>query len=321
MQDAVASRSELNAAFYSFTQDILGVLGQAMSAVQVRSTEPSPIPPPLLQVKRGYAESPGWFLVQAAEFDPEPLTVAGLRIRDIYASEAIVQALLDMMASEKWLDRRDNGEYFLDQTARDILQRSRDRQNRYIAQLEPLPAEEMAELKQLLSRVIEACRQAPGLEGWCLSHSINRSPDDRARPLNQIRQYLEDLNAFRDDAHMAAWQPYNISGHVWEAFAHVCSGEAATGDALFNLLSHRGNSRSDYSAALAELAARGWITESSDDSGYIVSPQGQEIRGTVEGLTDSYFFGPWKSNLSEGEIPRLRDLLEKMQLGLEAAAL
>ncbi len=51
------------------------------------------------------ANRPAWFLIQAAEFDPEPLSVARLRVRDIYASECIVTALLEVMAAERWLDR------------------------------------------------------------------------------------------------------------------------------------------------------------------------------------------------------------------------
>ncbi len=84
----------LDAEFYDLTQDIGGAIFGAMLAAQAPAVAP-PVPPPLLQVRRGLAEAPAWYLIQAVEFDPAPLTVAGLRVRDIYASERIVAALLE----------------------------------------------------------------------------------------------------------------------------------------------------------------------------------------------------------------------------------
>src|SRR5258706_12922667 len=98
----------LDAEFYDLTQDIGGAIFGAMLAAQAPAVAP-PVPPPLLQVRRGLAEAPAWYLIQAVEFDPAPLTVAGLRVRDIYASERIVAALLELMASEKWLHPRAAG--------------------------------------------------------------------------------------------------------------------------------------------------------------------------------------------------------------------
>ena len=100
------SNIPLNAAFYDHTQSLWQGYAVAMRDARARLPEPPPPRHPLLQLRAGLAESPGWFLVQAAEFDPEPLTVAALRVRDIYASERIVQALLELMAGEQWFDRQ-----------------------------------------------------------------------------------------------------------------------------------------------------------------------------------------------------------------------
>ena len=56
-------------------------LYSAGGATRARSASPDEPPPALLQLRAGRAESPGWFLIQAAEFDPEPLTVENLRAR------------------------------------------------------------------------------------------------------------------------------------------------------------------------------------------------------------------------------------------------
>jgi hypothetical protein len=95
--------TEFNAALYESTQTLQGELFQAAVAF---------VPPPqnatvnpLLQVRRGRAESPAWFLAQAAEFEPEPLSVERLRRRAVWSCERLVRALLELMAAEKWLER------------------------------------------------------------------------------------------------------------------------------------------------------------------------------------------------------------------------
>src|SRR4029453_8624938 len=57
-----SDRIKLNAAFYDLTQEAAGSIFGAMRAAQQRAGEQPEPPPPLLQVQRGYAESPAWFL-------------------------------------------------------------------------------------------------------------------------------------------------------------------------------------------------------------------------------------------------------------------
>jgi hypothetical protein len=45
-----------------------GAAGNAVVAMRARADVAVPSAPPLLQVKRGKAESAGWYLVQATEF-------------------------------------------------------------------------------------------------------------------------------------------------------------------------------------------------------------------------------------------------------------
>src|SRR5919107_1309653 len=103
----------LDVAFYDLLMEAFDALYSAGSAHRARTSITQEPPPPILQLRAGRAESTGWFLIQAAEFDPEPLTVENLRVRDIYASERLVQALLELMASEEWLDRSIHNAYSL----------------------------------------------------------------------------------------------------------------------------------------------------------------------------------------------------------------
>jgi hypothetical protein len=310
-------RIKLDATFYDLTQEAAGAIFGAMLAAQRRAeAQPEP-PPPLLQVRRGYAESPAWFLVQAAEFDPEPLTVENLRVRDVYASERIVAALLELMASEGWLDRDMAGLFHLTAAGRAQYQRLRPRQHALIGALEPPPGAQAEQLASLLGRAIDAGLGSPNPPGtWCLAHSRRRAPAAEVPPLALIFQYSEDINAFRDDAHMAAWSSTGLKGYEWETFSHVCAGQANTADRLFEQLSHRGYSRQEYAAALSELARRGWLAPSGDAGAYQVTETGRHRRGEVEQATDDYFYAPW-SGLAKEEIAMVHNLLMNLRDGFQ----
>jgi hypothetical protein len=282
-----------------------------MGAVRAQLGQTAPLSP-LLAVRSGYAESPGWFMVQAAEFDPEPLTVRSLRVRDTYASETIVRALLELMASELWFDRNAREEYALTEKGRAMLASIFARRRSWIERLDArgAPVDELAQSVRALIDASCATEHA-----WCIRHSRRRAHLQEISPLGVIFQALEDFNAFRDDAHMAAWQAAGVTGHVWETFAFVSGEQAANAGALLEQLHYRGYTRAEFADALTALAWRGWV-EPADDENYRVTPQGRDVRAQVERATDEYFFAPWRA-LSTAEVTRLYGQLETLKLALE----
>jgi DNA-binding MarR family transcriptional regulator len=132
--------------------------------------------------------------------------------------------------------------------------------------------------------------------------------------LAKIDQHLDDLNAFRDDAHLAAWKPYEVSGHAWEALTFVWRGEASTAEELVEKLSSRGHSVEAYTEALAGLVGRGWVEETSD--GYRITEKGQALRQQAEEATDRIFFAPWAC-LDAAENAQLHDLLTRLGHNLQ----
>lgn len=301
----------LNAEFYNFTQQVQGTLYGAMFAARTRLEEELPTLPPMIQIRQGYAESPGWFLIQAAEFDPEPLTVENLRIRDIYASERIVGAVLEMLAGEQWLARRGDAYHFT-KSGRDMVKLLRGRSVTMLSVMEaPLPDKSLNRLESLLGRIIAACLQQTKPPGtWCLTHSRNRAPADDASPLLKISQYCSDFNAFRDDAHMAAWQSFDISGHAWEAFSFISDGQANSAQTVYEQIPFRGYTAEEYNEVLQGLVSRQWLTANADDT-YSVTDEGKSMWAQVEQLTDKYFYAPW-STLAEDEVLTVKDLLNQL---------
>jgi len=308
----------LDVEFYNLLMEAFDALYTAGSALRTRAAAPHD-QPALLQLRAGLAESPGWFLIQAAEFDPEPLTAENLRVRDIYASERLVQALLELMASESWLDRSAQGAYSLTANGRAVLQQRLQRQRELTAGLAPLPAGDLAQLARLLGRLIDASLAAPTPPGsWCLAHSRRRAPAHDAPALVQIAQYFSDFNAFRDDAHMAAWQSFRLNGYEWEAFTLLCDGTANSAASVFEQLAHRGYSSGEYAAALVALTHRSWLESTSADGAYHVTADGRAARAQAERLTDSYFYGPWLV-LTEAQVAELRALLLRFTEQLRAS--
>jgi hypothetical protein len=310
----------LNSEFYDLTQSLWSGFSLALTAVGQRlGGNPAPPPQPLLQVQQGMAESPGWFLVQAAEFEPEPLTVTGLRHRDVYASPSIVRAILEMMAAEKWFDRQGEA-YHLTKAGQTLIGERQAWRDDALTTLDPLLEVDLASLESLLDRVINGClasNEPPG--SWCLIHSRRRSPAADAVLSVKLLQYVADINAFRDDAHMAAWRPHGVMGYTWEAFSLVCASQADSAIALFNQLAHRGYSHHDYGHALESLVNRGWL-EVTPEAAFRPTVQGREIRQQVESLTDAYFYAPWYQSLSEHEIAMVNDLVVQLRRELQALA-
>ena len=308
--------TRLDAEWYDYLETVAGAFYEAMSAVRVRARETAPLSP-LFAVRSGYAESPGWFMIQAAEFDPEPLTVENLRVRDVYASERIVGVLLELMASEKWFDRTSRDEYVLADAGRAMLEQMFARRRNWLTQLAVEADAAVALVERMFCELIETSLQTLP-QTWCLAHSRRRAHWQEISALGKIFQALEDFNALRDDAHMAAWMPLGVSGHVWEAFGFLDTGRARDADTLFDVLHYRGYTRDEYANALSELAARGWL-DGNASLGWRVTELGRVVRTRVEALTDRNFFSAWK-NLSVTELQDLWRSLEHLRRGLAPAS-
>jgi DNA-binding MarR family transcriptional regulator len=305
----------LNSDFYELTQDFQGALFQGGMAL-LENGAPPVSTNAVLQLRRGYAESPAWFLVLAQEFDPEPLSVERIRVRAVWSSERIVAALLDLMASEKWLDRV-GAEYHLTDDGRAVIQGLTERRHTILAPLiTHLAADEVEPLERLMRRVLDASSEHPSPPGtWSLAHSRNRMPNDDAPTVHKLFQYCADFNAYRDDSHMAAFQPLGVEAYAWEAFSHIWRGTANTAQAIFDILPHRGYSRTEFAEGLRHIAERAWI-KTDDGEMYQMTDEGRKIRQEVERLTNEYFFGAW-SCLSESEIEEVHQRMSDLKVKLE----
>jgi hypothetical protein len=301
-----------NSDLYDFTQNLQSAIFRAAFKAFLISLEEEdadrPTIPAILQLRSGYAESPAWIMVQIAEFLPEPLTVAKFCKRAVYSAPRLIQGLLELLASEKYLDRIGE-DYYLTDAGQDVIDTMTLRRTAILSGFVSIPPADIGKLESLLRRVIEASLQTKTPPGtWCLTHSRNRASSN-ALPLVNIIRYCTDLNAFRDDCHLAAYHAHGIHGRTWEAFNFVRERKATTADELFNLLAYRGFTQAEWAESLQDLVDRGWVEKTgidykSTDTGETIYQKGQE-------QTDAYFYAPW-STLSGDEFDELIALMQQL---------
>ena len=285
-----------NADLYNLTQQVQGAMFQAgqkqyHASLSDETRDNQPQRPPLLNIRGGYAESVGWMMVQLLEFDPEPLTVEKFRVRAIYSAPRLSQAILELIASEKWANRVDD-EYSLTEEGRAVIIHLTEHRNLMFANFAPLPIGDLSKLVDMSQRILQAALDSGDKQAtWCLRHSQNRKPDETVSAISKLIHVCSDYNAFRDDAHMSAYSEQGIDGMTWEAFSFIHGGQAHTADELFDQLAYRGWTIGEWQAALTCLLEKGWIT--GDETGYQSTEKGKLISEKVEQNTDALFYAPW----------------------------
>jgi DNA-binding MarR family transcriptional regulator len=177
----------------------------------------------------------------------------------------------------------------------------------------------MEKLAQLLAKLVEVILAHPIPEKkWNLEHSRITDPGEEFGNLTKVDQYLTDLNFFRDDAHVAAWVPYGVSGQLWEALTLIWRDEAKKAEDFPEpLLQYRGYTIEQYTQALNKLVDMGWLEKTED--GYQATEEGSGIRTEAEEKTDQIYYAAWKK-LAEHELVEMYDLLTRLKEKLVASA-
>jgi hypothetical protein len=258
-------------------------------------------------------------LLTAYATDPEPLSAVAFYRRFPYGRPENREPVFQALVTKDMLTTGGEREYRLTADGRKVAihllgvfyDRLREMMPHVTAGVgEP----ELRQLAQLFDLIVEAALKSP-VANWGTRTSHRIVPPTDAVALAYIDQCLDDFNAFRDDAHLAAWQPHNVSGHAWEFFTFLWRGEVATAAQMAEKATTRGYTAQDYEVAAAELQQRSWLQPGTN--GYEVTGAGRQIRQQAEQLTERYFFAPWLS-LTNDELTEVRDLTSRLAAHLEA---
>lgn len=162
-----------------------------------------------------------------------------------------------------------------------------------------------------LIKVLAACRRSRIPDDLFNLLAIHRmAPQTNALALVRIDQAMDELAAFRDDVHIAAWKPLMIDAHAWELFTFLWKNEVKTAGEMAAKAANRGHSVEDYEAALNDLSMRGWIKLAHADE-YRLTELGQTVRTQVEDDTNRFLYEAW-SVLSADETAELGRLLNQL---------
>ena len=257
-----------------------------------------------------------YLLLALPSFDEGTISAEVLNIRSPYTYEEVYRKRLESMARVGILDPVDEDHYKITERGMRAFETVRLSTYSAMASVAPLPAKELSKLAELLLLRVNACLAAPEPPGkWSIRHSHSLDPGPEAAVMVRIDQYLSDLTAYRDDSHLAAWQPNEVDGHTWDVLTLLWLNGSESIDTVLQKLARRGNPFERTEEAFKTLVRIHWATYSLDV--YTITREGREVRLQAEELTDAYFYKPW-SGLSEKELDALVDLLLRYKNGLNS---
>ena len=255
-----------------------------------------------------------WLLVSAPTFEPEPISAAILNIRAPYTSPTRYHKMLQGLAAKGMLNPKGEGKFFLTEVGAKTIRAVLKSAYNAIGGILPLSVIDLMDLASTLKEMTDLCMRAPEPPGkWCIEHTRKLDPGQTNPTMVRIDQFISELVAYRDDAHLAAWNAYGISGHAWNILTLLWSDGTLSIETIQEKLEPRGFSVDETKEALDQLSKKGWVLSSGME--VKISPFGAEIRRIAEETTDRYYYAPFKA-IPEKEIDKTIELLEKFRRGI-----
>ncbi|MCP5097184.1 MAG: hypothetical protein GY943_16680, partial [Chloroflexi bacterium] len=233
-----------------------------------------------------------------------------------YGHVNVIAERLEQTIARGFVEANDDDGFVATDTGRHGVQVVFGAAETAVSELPHLSNEKMAQLSTLLGKLSDGFVDAEQpAEKPAVADSRMFPSGEIKSVLWQINRHMADGFAFRDDAHVAVWKAYDVSGHQWEAFSHVW-GEKIWGDkvstaaAVAEKLGFRGYDEAAYTAVLTDCVERGWLAV--DKAGeYTVTEVGQSLRQEAETATDNNFYAPW-AVLNVPERIELHELLTEL---------
>ena len=252
-------------------------------------------------------------LLMSLFWHPQPVSAAALRYRDPYMAASLLDQQLAALADGGLVEPIGNGEYRLTPKGFNAVRGTLDAAEGVIANLpEPLPHDDLERLAGLMRRVIESCLAAPEPpEKQSLLRSRRLAPPEDTPPLLRISQYMDDMEAYRDHSHLAAWQHHGVGAHAWEILTFLSRGHISSLEQVAQRLGYRGHNPQEDAEAVRELVERGWAEES--DGAVRITDEGRRVRDEATERTNAGFYAPWKSCLDAAELEETEALLVRLR--------
>lgn len=251
----------------------------------------------------------GWQnLLLGTSVAPNPINVQRALVRGAYNKSAKVQESLDGLVEKGYL----TADYVVTDTGSQLIDDLLAGQRAEIEKLQPLPNDKLERIAVLLAKITAGIEKMSAPTPAFDAMRRKDVPEDM-HPIEKYIRHGSYLNAFRDDAHVCTWRPYNISGHAWEILSYIWQGDAkSAGDLPENLRGFRGFTEDEDQQATQELLNWGWIAPTDNDGEYALTDEGKRIRDKAETATDELYYAAWHM-LSDSEVDELASLVTEMR--------
>ena len=246
------------------------------------------------------------------ELGLDTFSIEEFQKRDPFTNPEQFERLFARLDVKGWIEPMPDGIYQVTQktraAARQIVRAGDER----LATFKPENGLHLSRLISLLKQIVMANgveREPPAK--WAVSHRFRVAEKD-SPPIVQIREYLMDIFAYRDDSHLAAARPhFNEAGIVWLVLGTLVEAGTVTPAQIAEKLEFRGYAPFDYQIALDAAVEVGWAELTELSGVYRPTAQGRELREQAEKLTDEYFYRPW-SVMTFEELDELYSQLTKL---------
>lgn len=286
-------------------------------AIEAASYALSPIVEPVVERMCNWFGLPRqeiFILTAVPTFEPDPVSVRLLNVRSPYTSPEHYRKILEGLAKNGMLHATGDESYRLTEAGLQTVKEFMQALHTTMSGFQPLPVTMMMDLASRLKDLADSCLEAPEPPGtWCIRHARRLDPGRKAPMLARVDQFFDELRAYRDDAHLAAWHGYEENGHAWDILTYLWVEKQAVLGVINQALSKRGNSMEETLTAVSGLIRKGWVSREGDRLN--ITPFGREIRRTAEATTDRYFLVPLR-RFAEPELERSIELIDDYRKGM-----
>lgn len=247
------------------------------------------------------------------ELGLERFSIGDFQKRDPFSNPEQFERLFVRLNVKGWIEPMADGSFRVTERAREMARFLIQAGDVQLSDFASLPDQDLRRLVALLKQIVMECCLAPEPPGkWAILKRF-RVADEQYPPIMQIREYLMDLFAYRDDSHLSAARPYfNEAGIVWMVLGALWKGDAVNAAQMAEKMGFRGYEVEEYEIALQAAVELGWAEPSSirPDEFQLTEP-GKQLREQAEEQTNRYFYTPW-SVLTPAERQELYGLLTRL---------
>ena len=248
-----------------------------------------------------------------SELGSSNYSIKDFQKRDPFTNPEQFEKVFVRLNVKGWIEPMLDGSYRVTHQAREGVRHIVRMGDTQLLDFKSMPDHELERLAILLKQIVtesKVTREPP--EKWSILIRFHVA-DEYSPLIVQIKEYLMDLFAYRDDSHLSAARPiFNEAGIVWLVLGSLWHGEAVTAEQMAEKMAFRGYDVNDYEIAIQAAIEVGWLEEADQPNTFRPTQQGKELCEQAEHLTDEYFYAPW-SVLTAGEIDELYRLLTKLR--------